>query len=89
MEQAAAAARSSGVRFEPVVLRAQGHSVAEVIVAHARKQKVDVIVLGTHGAPWNQACADGKRCRASGSVGTRSRDACPGQLSLGTPDEGR
>jgi len=49
MEQAAAAARNSGVRFEPVVLRAQGHSVAEVIVAHARKQKVDVIVLGTHG----------------------------------------
>jgi len=49
MDQAAAAARSSDVRFEPVVLRAQGHSVAEVIVTYARKQKVDVIVLGTHG----------------------------------------
>jgi acetate kinase len=49
MEQAAASASSSGVKVESAVLRAQGRSVAEVIVAHGRKQKVDVIVLGTHG----------------------------------------
>ena len=49
MEHAAASARSSDVKFEQAVLRAQGHSVADVIVAHARKQKVDVMVLGTHG----------------------------------------
>lgn len=48
-DHAAASARSSDVKTEPAVLRAQGHSVAEVIVAHARKQKADIIVLGTHG----------------------------------------
>ena len=49
MDHAAAAARGSDVKFEPAVQRAKGRSVAEVIVAHARKEKADVIVLGTHG----------------------------------------
>jgi nucleotide-binding universal stress UspA family protein len=49
MDHAAGSARGSDVKFEPAVLRAQGHSVAEVIVTQARKQKVDIIVLGTHG----------------------------------------
>ena len=49
LDRAAAAARKSEVRFDSVVLRSRGHSVAEVIVAQARKQKADVIVVGTHG----------------------------------------
>ena len=49
LERAAASARKNDVKFVPVVLRSRGHTVAEVIVTHARKQKVDVIVLGTHG----------------------------------------
>ena len=49
MDHAASQAHRSGIRFEPAVLRSQGRSVAEAIVAHARKQKVDIIVLGTHG----------------------------------------
>jgi len=49
LDRAAASARKIDVAFEPVVLRTRGHTVADVIVAHARKARVDVIVLGTHG----------------------------------------
>ena len=49
LDRAAAAARARGVKLEPVILRPQGGSVADVIVAQQRKLKADVIVLGTHG----------------------------------------
>jgi nucleotide-binding universal stress UspA family protein len=49
LDRAASSARKIAVVFEPAVLRTGGQTVAEVIVAHARKQKADVIVLGTHG----------------------------------------
>ena len=49
LDRAATSARKRNVAFEPVVLRSRGQAVAGVIIAHARKQDADVIVLGTHG----------------------------------------
>jgi nucleotide-binding universal stress UspA family protein len=49
LDRAASSARKQDIGFEPVILRSHGQAVAGVIVAHARKQQADVIVLGTHG----------------------------------------
>jgi nucleotide-binding universal stress UspA family protein len=47
--RAGASARRSDVKLEPVVVRSHSHTVADVIVAQARKLKADAIVIGTHG----------------------------------------
>lgn len=47
--RAGASARRSNVNLEPVVVRSHSHTVADVIVAQARKRKADAIVIGTHG----------------------------------------
>lgn len=49
VERAAVAALRRNVKLEPVVVRSHGHTVADVIVAQARKRKADAIVMGTHG----------------------------------------
>jgi len=42
-------ARASGVRAKSVLAEKIGGPVADVIVAQAKKQRADLIVLGTHG----------------------------------------
>jgi nucleotide-binding universal stress UspA family protein len=49
LDRAAAAAGRRGVRVEPVILRSRGKTVADVVIAQARKLKADIIVIGTHG----------------------------------------
>jgi nucleotide-binding universal stress UspA family protein len=48
-ERACAMARGRRVTMEPEIVHSRGHTVADVIVAQARKLKADVIVIGTHG----------------------------------------
>lgn len=49
VERARTAALKRGVDIQTAVVRSRGRTVANVIVAQARKHKADVIVLGTHG----------------------------------------
>ena len=49
VERARARALRSNVSLEPVVVRSRSRTVADVIVAQARKHKADAIVIGTHG----------------------------------------
>jgi nucleotide-binding universal stress UspA family protein len=49
VERAVVSALRSNVKLEPAVVRSQSRTVADVIVAQARKLKADGIVIGTHG----------------------------------------
>jgi nucleotide-binding universal stress UspA family protein len=49
LDGAAIAARNRGIKVELALTRSDARTVADVIVGQARKSKVDVIVLGTHG----------------------------------------
>ena len=49
LAKAQAAARDAGAEMKPLLVDTRGQTVAEAILAQARKQKADVIVLGTHG----------------------------------------
>jgi nucleotide-binding universal stress UspA family protein len=49
VERARTAALKRGVKLETAVVRSRGRTVANVILAEARRRKADVIVLGTHG----------------------------------------
>lgn len=42
-------ATAHGIGIAPVLIEANGHGVAHVILAQARKLHADLIVLGTHG----------------------------------------
>ena len=44
-----ATARGRGVKAEAVLVETLSRPVADLIVAHARKWRADLIVLGTHG----------------------------------------
>src|SRR5689334_4998704 len=47
--KASAVAAARGVEVKPLLVESLGRSVADTILMQARKQKADVIVLGTHG----------------------------------------
>ncbi len=49
LAKAEAAARDSGVAARTLLVEAKGATVAEAILAQARRSRADVIVLGTHG----------------------------------------
>ncbi len=49
MARAAATARKAGVKASAVMREIIGGPAADVIVREARKQRADLIVLGTHG----------------------------------------
>jgi nucleotide-binding universal stress UspA family protein len=49
LERAEAAANEAGVNARTLLVEAKGQTVAEAILAQARKLRADVIVLGTHG----------------------------------------
>lgn len=49
LAKAEAAARESGVAPKKLLVETKGGSVADAILAQARKVRADVIVLGTHG----------------------------------------
>jgi len=49
LAKAEATARSSGVSLKPVMVESVGETIAHVILRHVKKEKVDVIVIGTHG----------------------------------------
>jgi nucleotide-binding universal stress UspA family protein len=49
LSKAEAAARDGGVDAKAVLVESKGGSIADAILAQARKQHADVIVLGTHG----------------------------------------
>jgi len=49
LDKANAAGRAQDVQTESSLVQSRGRSVADVIVAQARKLRADAIVLGTHG----------------------------------------
>lgn len=49
LAQAADAARARGVKASTVLVENITRTVADVVVAHARKWHADLIVIGTHG----------------------------------------
>jgi nucleotide-binding universal stress UspA family protein len=49
LAKAVADAKKLGVTVKPVLIEDIGMAVSEVIVSQAKKLKVDVIVIGTHG----------------------------------------
>lgn len=49
LAKAEAAARDAGVDAKTVLVEAKGASIADAILAQARKLRADVIVMGTHG----------------------------------------
>jgi nucleotide-binding universal stress UspA family protein len=49
LSRAEAKVRARRIKVDAVLLETLGHRVADVIVAHAKKWRADVIVLGTHG----------------------------------------
>ena len=49
LAKAADAARARGVRASTVLVENVTRTVADVVVAHARKWRADLIVIGTHG----------------------------------------
>lgn len=49
MASESALAASAGVKAETLVIEAPGERVCDVIVAQARQQRCDLIVIGTHG----------------------------------------
>lgn len=49
LAKAEAGARASGVAARTLLVETKGATVAEAILAQARKVRADVIVLGTHG----------------------------------------
>ncbi len=49
LARAGAAAAAAGVDFTPVIVESGSGTVAQAILAQARKSKADVIVIGTHG----------------------------------------
>ena len=49
LAQAEGLARKAGLQCRAVVVETPGSPVADSIVAHARKRRVDLIVIGTHG----------------------------------------
>jgi nucleotide-binding universal stress UspA family protein len=49
LDKAVAQARALGVRVEAVLARSRASTVARAVLVEARRAKVDVIVLGTHG----------------------------------------
>lgn len=49
LARAEAQARKAGVDFRAVLVQTVGRPVAEIIVAHAKRCRADLIVLGTHG----------------------------------------
>ena len=49
LDRAAALAKRHGVRAATVLAERPGWNPADLIVAEAKKRKVDLIVLGTHG----------------------------------------
>ncbi|HVO91178.1 MAG TPA: universal stress protein [Casimicrobiaceae bacterium] len=49
LAKAEALARDRGVEARPLLVETRGQTVAHAILQQARKQKSDVIVLGTHG----------------------------------------
>jgi nucleotide-binding universal stress UspA family protein len=49
LSKAEAAARDAGVDAKGVLVESKGGSIADAILAQARKLHADVIVLGTHG----------------------------------------
>jgi nucleotide-binding universal stress UspA family protein len=49
LDKAVALASDAGVEARPLLVEAKGGSIADAILAQARKVRADVIVLGTHG----------------------------------------
>jgi nucleotide-binding universal stress UspA family protein len=49
LAKAVAKVRARGLKPRPVLVEKFGGPVADVIVSQARKQRADLIVLGTHG----------------------------------------
>ena len=49
LDRAAAAAKRAGVRAATVMVERPGWNPADLIVAEAKKRKVKLIVIGTHG----------------------------------------
>jgi nucleotide-binding universal stress UspA family protein len=49
LERAEAQARKAGIGYRAVLAETVGRPVAELIVAHAKRCRADLIVLGTHG----------------------------------------
>ena len=49
LARAEAQARKAGVGCRPVLAETLGRPVADIIVAHAKRCRADLIVLGTHG----------------------------------------
>ena len=49
LAKAEATARDGGVEAKTVLVETRGRTVADAILAEARKLRADVIVLGTHG----------------------------------------
>jgi nucleotide-binding universal stress UspA family protein len=49
LKQAEAVAKTAGVDMQPVLVESRGQTIAQTILAQARKAKADVIVIGTHG----------------------------------------
>jgi len=49
LAEAVTRARASGLKPKSVLVEEFGSPVAEVIVAQAKKQRADLIVIGTHG----------------------------------------
>jgi nucleotide-binding universal stress UspA family protein len=47
--KAQAVARAAGIDMVPILIESRGQTVANAILAQARKTKADVIVIGTHG----------------------------------------
>ena len=49
LAKAETAARSAGIEAKALLIESKGGSIADAILAQARKARADTIVLGTHG----------------------------------------
>jgi nucleotide-binding universal stress UspA family protein len=49
LAKAAAVAKAAGVEMKAIIAESHGRTIADAILAEARKSKADVIVIGTHG----------------------------------------
>jgi nucleotide-binding universal stress UspA family protein len=49
LAKAEAAARAAGVDMKTVLVQSRGRTIADAILGQVRKEKVDAIVIGTHG----------------------------------------
>jgi len=49
LDRAVAAVRAQGLRAKPVLVEDIGRPVADLIVKEAKRARVDLIVIGTHG----------------------------------------